>query len=108
MNGGKWQLVGSPFSVFETMNKLSIALLAVVAASLVVIAVSSLSCGHPLKTGVLNGNIVFQDNQQSQADVGSRIEFYESFVVVSVFNADAKNPVKEVHPLDQIRMIRLQ
>lgn len=90
------------------MNKTSIILLGVIAILLAIIAISHLIHPRPLKTGVLNGHIVFHGNQQSQADVGSKIEFYESFVVVSIFPPDAKNKVKEAYPLNQIKMIKLQ
>ena len=90
------------------MNKTSTTIVAIAAASLVVIAASFISCGRPLRTGVLDGKIVFRDSLQSQADAGSKIEFYENFVVVSIFGPDAKNKAKEVYPLDQIRSIRLQ
>jgi hypothetical protein len=90
------------------MNKLSAVLLGLIAISALTIAVILMLGSCPLKTGVLNGTIVFHGNQQSQADVGSKIEFYESFVVVSVFSPDAKNQAKEVYPLGQIKMIRLK
>jgi len=90
------------------MNKLSTILLSLIAASAVTIVVTLVFAPRPLKTGVLNGAILFNDSYRSQADVGSSVEFYESFVVVTLFGPDAKNQAKEVYPMDQIRVIPLK